>query len=285
MLKSYLYLVPALLCLLPGCQLPSPKPDTGEPAKKPGLTLLNDSQAIAGVPTQSIDRKSLMPLHIAGILDKTGSTEPNKIPNFTEEQLKTISKALQERGGEFRLLALCSDSDKVLAHLKIPVSIISPTTPASLPEENSVNTIEYAKLEQGYSQRMAEYKTKKAEFDRANQVQRKANEVEIEIFLKAAKSILAAPSTCKSTDIVGGIKRVDLFLNERQPAGAMPVRKVAFFLTDGEHNTTAATKPPEMKSKPEIVVVSPGSGAGMLEQLQPNKFESIDAAIADVLSH
>lgn len=272
-----------VLCLLPGCQLPSPKSDTGEPAQKPGLTISGDPQAIGGVPNQ-VTRKPLMPLHLAGILDKTRSTGPNKIPTYTEEQLKTIAEALQERSGEFRLLALCSDSDKVLAHLKIPVSATPPTAPAALPDENSVNTIEYAKLEQGYSQRVAEYKTKKAEFDRANQVQRKANEVEIAIFLKAAKSVLAASPTCKSTDIVGGIERVDLFLNERQPAGAMPVRKVAFFVTDGEHNTTAATKPPEMKSKPEIVVVSPGSGAGMLEQLQPTKFESIDAAIADILS-
>ncbi len=285
MFKSYLYLVPALLCLLPGCQLPLPKSDTGESTQKPGLTLSPDPQAIAGAPSQVTDRKPLMPLRLAGVLDKTGSTEPNKIPSYTEEHFKTIAKALQERSGEFRLLVLCSDSDKVLAHLKIPVSATPPASPASLPDENSVNTIEYAKLEQGYSQRVTEYKTKKAEFDRANQVQRKANEVEIAIFLKAARSVLAAPPTCKSTDIVGGIKRVDLFLSERQPAGSISAREVAFFVSDGEHNTTAATKPPEMKSKPEIVVVSPGSGAGMLEQLQPTKFESIDAAIEDILSH
>jgi hypothetical protein len=109
--------------------------------------------------------------------------------------------------------------------------------------------------------------------------------VQIDIFLKATKPILAASPTCKATDIVGGIKRADLFLNERQPAGAIPARKVSFFVTDGEHNTTAETKPPEMKSKPEIVIVSPGSGAGMLEHLQPSKFDSIDAAIEYILSH
>jgi hypothetical protein len=283
MFKSYLYLVPALLCLLPGCQLQPSKSDTSEPIKKSGL-ISDNTNAIAGVPPQVVDRKPLMPLHLAGVLDKTGSTEPNKIPNYTEEQLKTIAKALQERGGEFRLLALCSDSDKVLVHLKIPVPATAPAAVVPLPEETTINSIEYAKLQDEREAKVVEYNKQKAAFDRAIQVQHKANEVEIAIFLKAAKSVLSAPPTCKSTDIVGGINRVDLFLNERQPAGAMPVRKVAFFVTDGIHNTTAATKPLEMKSQPEIVVVSPGAGAGMLEQLQPTKFDSIDAAIDDILS-
>jgi hypothetical protein len=280
MLKSYLYLL-ALLCLLPGCQIQPPKPDTNEPVKKTDLTLHTDDLTIAGVPPQVTD---LMPLHLAGILDKTGSTEPNKIPNYTKEQLKTIAKALQVRGGEFRLLALCSDSDKVLAHLKIPVPAKAPAAVAPLPEENTINTIEYVKLQAEREAKVAVYEKQNAAFDRANQAQFKANEVKIDIFLKATKPILAASPTCKATDIVGGIERVDLFLNERQPAGAIPARKVAFFVTDGEHNTTKATTPPEMKSKPEIIVVSPGAGAGMLEQLEPHKFESIDAAIEDILS-
>jgi hypothetical protein len=284
MLKSYLYLVPALLCLLPGCQVQPPKPDANEPAKKLGLTLLADPNAIAGVPPQLTDRNKLMPLELATIIDKTGSTGPNKIPDVTEEQLKTIAKGLQARGGEFRLLALCSDSDKVLAHLKMPVPATAPAAVAPLPEENTINSIEYAKLQDEREAKVAAYDKQKVAFDRANQAQLKANEVQIAIFLKAAKSVLAAPPTCQATDIVGGIKRVDLFLNERQPAGAIPAREVAFFVTDGEHNTTAETKPPEMKSKPEIIVVSPGSGAGMLEQFQPHKFESIDAAIEDILS-
>ena len=284
MFKSYLSLVPALLCLLPGCQIQPSKPDANESVQKPGLSLLNDPKAIAGVPSQLTDRNKLTPIQIAAILDKTGSTGPNKIPDFTEEQLKTIAKALQERGGEFRLLALCSDSDKVLAHLKMHEPTTAPATVAPLPEENTINAIEYAKLQEERDGKVAAYDKQKAAFDRANQAQLKVNEVQIAIFLKAAKSVLAAPPTCQATDIVGGINRVDLFLNERQPAGAIPARKVAFFVTDGEHNTTAATKPPEMKSKSEIIVVSPGAGAGMLEQLQPIKFESIDAAIADILS-
>jgi hypothetical protein len=284
MLKSYLHLLPALLCLLPGCQLQPPKSGTIESVPKTALTFGNHPNPIAGVAAQTIDRKPLSPLHLAGILDKTGSTEPNQIPNFTEEQLHTIAKALQERGGEFRLLALCSDSDKVLAHLKIPVPATSPAAVAPLPEENTINAIEFAKLQEEREAKVAAYDRQKAAFDRSNQAQRKANEVQIAIFLKGAKNLIVAQPTCKATDIVGGIKRVDLFLNERQPAGAIPVQKVAFFVTDGEHNTSAATKPPEMKSKPEIIVVSPGGGAGMLEQLQPHKFESIDAAIADILS-
>lgn len=168
--------------------------------------------------------------------------------------------------------------------MKLPVPATAPATVAPLPEENTINSIEYAKLQEEREAKVAAYDKQKAAFDRANQAQIKANEVQIAIFLKAAKSVLAAPLTCKSTDIVGGINRVDLYLNERQPAGAIPARKVAFFVTDGEHNTTEETKPPEMKSKPEVIVVSPGSGAGMLEQLQPVKAESIDAAIADILS-
>jgi hypothetical protein len=284
MLKSYISLL-ALLCLLPGCQVQPPlKPDANEPAKKLGLTLLADPNAIADVPPQLTDRNKLMPLELATIIDKTGSTGPNKIPDVTEEQLKTIAKGLQARGGEFRLLALCSDSDKVLAHLKMPVPATAPAAVAPLPEENTINSIEYAKLQDEREAKVAAYDKQKVAFDRANQAQLKVNEVQIAIFLKAAKSVLAAPPTCQATDIIGGIKRVDLFLNERQPAGAIPARKVAFFVTDGEHNTTAATKPPEMKSMPEIIVVSPGAGAGMLDQLQPQKFESIDAAIEDILS-
>jgi hypothetical protein len=283
MLKSYLYLVPTLLCLLPGCQLQPPKSGTIEPAPKTAATLLNDSNAIAAVP-QQVTRDQLMPMEIATIIDKTGSTEPNKIPDLAEEQLTTIAKALQARGGEFRLLALCSDSDKVLAHLKLSVPATAPAVVAPLPEENTMNALEYAKLQEDREAKVAEYNQQKAAFDRTNQAQKLASELAIATFIKDAKRILAKAPTCRATDIIGGIKRVDLYLNERQPAGAIPARHVAFFISDGEHNTTGATKPPEMKSKPEIIVVSPGSGAGMLEQLNPVKFESIDAAIADIVS-
>jgi hypothetical protein len=168
MLKSYLYLL-ALLCLLPGCQIQPPKPDTNEPIKKTDLTLLTDPNAIAGVPPQLTDRNKLIPLEIATIIDKTGSTGPNKIPDVIEEQLKTIAKALHARGGEFRLLALCSDSDKVLAHLKILVPAKAPAAVAPLPEENTINTIEYAKLQAEREAKVAVYEKQKAAFDRANQ--------------------------------------------------------------------------------------------------------------------
>jgi hypothetical protein len=282
MFKSYLYLVPALLCLLTSCQI-QPPAGTIAPAPKTDLTLTNNPNAIAGV-TPQVNRDRQMPMDIAVIIDRTRSTGPNKIPDLTEEQLTTIAKALQARGGEFRLLSLCSDSDKVLPHLKLPVPATPPAALAPLPEENTMNALEYAKLQEEREAKVAGYNQQQAAFDRANQAQQLANELAIARFIKDVKPVLGKASTCKATDIVGGIKRVDLYLDERKPAGAIPAREVAFFISDGEHNTTAATKPPEMKSKPEIIVVSPGSGAGMLEQLNPVKFESIDAAIADILS-
>jgi hypothetical protein len=142
---------------------------------------------------------------------------------------------------------------------------------------------EYAQLEEKHTIEMAKYQQEKATFDRSQQEQLQQDNAQIEVFLKQLQPLLDRPASCQGTDEIGAIQRVDLFLNERASVGSKPARKVALFITDGEHNTSGSKQAPAFKSQPELIVVSGGKGAGIFEALKPVKFESIDAAVADIV--
>lgn len=226
----------------------------------------------------------LQPLDEIVAFDRTGSKTDNKIPDLTINHVKTIALGILNRGGRLKILAICHNSDHPLPSLDFPPPLTSPQPPAPLPDPNKVNTFEYVKLKQEWAKKMAVYQANQAKVDRDNQARSQQGNISIQAFLQQVRPLISAPANCTATDILGGIARADLALNERSPQGAKPMKKVALFITDGEHNTTPVTKPPIFKSKPKLLVVSGGKGTGIFESLNPIKFESIDAAISDILS-
>jgi hypothetical protein len=225
------------------------------------------------------------PLDTIVATDRTSSKTDNKIPDLTIDQVKTLALGILKRGGRLKILAICQDSDRPLPSLSFAPTPAAPKPPAPLPDANKINTFDRVLLKEEWDKKMAVYQVAKAKFDRDLQARTQQDNARIDAFLKQVRPLISAPANCKATDILGGIARADLALNERTPQGAKPLKKVALFITDGEHNTTKATKPPAFKSKPELLVVSGGKGTGIFESLNPVKFESIEAAIVDILSH
>ncbi len=142
----------------------------------------------------------------------------------------------------------------------------------------------YARLEEAQTAKIAKYQRQKAAFDRSQLAQVQQKDAKVEAFLKQLKGLLARPANCQKTDEIGAIKRVDLSLSERTAVGSKPARKVVLFITDGEHNASKEKLAPTLKSHAETLVVSNGKGVGIFDSMKHVPFESIDAAIADIIA-
>ena len=129
-----------------------------------------------------------------------------------------------------------------------------------------------------YQQREAAYQQEVADRDRLVKVK-------IDKFMTEIDELLKKPAKCGATDIIGMMKRVDLYLSEPNPSWKQQPQKVAILITDGLETVMARPQPIDWKSKAEVVLVSSGGQAGILKPLlsQTQPFESIDGAFRYVL--
>jgi hypothetical protein len=235
---------------------------------------------VSATPT-ALDR--LKPLHVVFAADRTGSKTRNKIPDISLTQLRTLANGIRSRSGDLRFTTICSDSDKAMPRLKFNPTDQPPTAPTTI-NTAGMNAFDKANLQDREKIQQATYQQQKAEFDRKQQAQAIADQVQIETFLKTIQPLVEQPANCLASDMEGIMRRALLALQERQPAGTPEPRRVIFLITDGEHNATSTTQLPALNPQTELVTVNSGKGAGIFETLNPTKFDSIDGAIADLLS-
>jgi hypothetical protein len=246
---------------------------------------INNNLSTTQQPAATTSPKNPLPtLHIAIGIDRTGSKANNKVPDMTQTQLRTLATGLQQRGGELRITTICSDSDKAMLHLNFTPPTQPPTAPTLDKIDDKSNPFDNTKIRDKNQAKLEQHKTIQAEFDRQQQTKATTDQAQIDTFLQQVAPLINQPATCAASDMIGIVKRSDLFLQERQPAGSDNPRKVLFLVTDGEHTATKAQQVPALQSTAEVVIVSSGKGAGIFEPLKPVKFDSIDAAIVDILS-
>jgi hypothetical protein len=277
-----------MVVCLTGCQL---KPRQAQavaanPTPVAGEVETNKSTTVATKqPPEIANLKPPMVIFIA--IDKTGSAKSSKIPNLTIDPVISLVQTVAKNSGELRVGNVCTDSDLALAsfyasELPSPLDIQLPQKPTIQTAGNPLNlpklNVEYRKQLAIYQQREAAYKQEVAARDRSNQQK-------MGIFVSQVKKLLEQPANCGATDIIGMMKRADLYMNEPDANWKQKPRKVAILITDGLETVKANPKPIEWTSKAEVVLVSSGGEAGILKPLLTNTpFESIDAAVRYVVT-
>jgi hypothetical protein len=223
------------------------------------------------------------PLQIVLAFDKTGSRTSNKIPDINIDQMRTIALGILQRSGDLRTTSICTDSDKAMPRLYVETAKSAPVTPIQT-ETCESNVFAKAKLQEEQQVKLAAYQQQKNVYDQQQQSKAKADQARVDKLLAEVKPMLEKPEGCTASDMVGIVNRANLALQEPPATGAPKPRRVLFLITDGEHNATKDSKVPTLDAQTELVIVNGGKGAGIFEPLKPVKFDSIDAAIAYILS-
>jgi hypothetical protein len=235
--------------------------------------------------TSSVKVQLLPPVITFVSLDKTNSTASTKIPAAKSTDFQPLVEQIKQRGGEVRVGVICNDSDKPLASFYLAEPPTIPTAPAPLPPTGKVNPLDLPKLRKEHSakvtdheKQMASYKTLIAERD-------KEADQRSQDFITQLEALTSKPSKCQSTDIVGMVKRGDLFLGETNRWQQTP-KKFALLITDGLETHQAPPKSLHFTSEPKVVLVSSGGQTGILQPLLGNNqpYESIASAIRFITS-
>lgn len=220
-------------------------------------------------------------------IDKTGSAKSSKIPNLTIDPVISLAQTVDKVGGEVRAGNVCTDSDLALVSF---YSEEPPTLGISLPQKPTIKTagnpLNLATLNLAYRQQLAIYRQREAAYQQEVAARDRVNKQKMGTFISRMKELLKQPANCGATDIIGMMKRADLYFNEPDSNWKQKPHEVAILITDGLETVKANPQPIEWTSKAEVVLVSSGGEAGILKPLLTNTpFESIDAAIRHVIGH
>jgi uncharacterized protein YcfL len=277
---------------LAGCTSQTSQPTVFAPVALPSTAVPVQpvtSTAIATEPSNALTNNTnqahskQQPLQIVLALDKTGSQTNNKIPNITIDQMRIIGSGILSRGGDLRTTSICTDSDKAMPRLYVEPATQTPIAPIQA-ETGENNVFAKAKLQDEHQVKIVAYQKQKNAYDQQQQSKVKTDKTQLDKFLTTVQPMLDKPASCTGSDMVGIVNRANLALHEPTAIGSPLSRKVLFLITDGEHNTTKDSKVPTLDAQTDLVIVSGGKGAGIFEPLKPVKFDSIDAAIAYILS-
>ncbi|WP_310413585.1 hypothetical protein [Chamaesiphon sp. OTE_8_metabat_110] len=219
------------------------------------------------------------PVRIYVAIDRTFSVGASKIPTLKLDNLQPLLELVKKVGGEIRVAEVCTSSVRLNSfYLSEPP--LAPQTPTPMPKSGTVNPLELPKLQKQYDLQAKVYQQQLSSYQQAMASrQQEAQQNSTEFTTKISK-VLAQPANCQASDVVGTIERGDLYLSE---AGnwRQPPRNVALLITDGLE--TAQNNPKQVKfaSNPQVLLVSSGGRAGILQPLLGgNKpYESIEGAV------
>ena len=219
------------------------------------------------------------PVRIYVAIDRTFSVSASKIPNLKLNNLQPLIELVKKVGGEIRVAEVCTSSAR-LNSFYLPEPPLAPQTPTPMPKSGTVNPLELPKLQKQYDLQAKVYQQQLSAYRQAMASrQQEAQQNSAEFTTKISK-VLAQPANCQASDVVGTNERGDLYLSE---AGnwRQPPRNIALLITDGLE--TAQNNPKQVKfaSNPQVLLVSSGGKAGILQPLLGgNKpYESIEGAV------
>jgi hypothetical protein len=272
---------------LTGCQpkLRQAQAVAANPAPVVGEVETAKSITVATKQPSTIATKPPKVIFIA--IDKTGSAKSSKIPNLTIDPVISLAQTVKEVGGEVRAGNVCTDSDLALASF---YSEEPPTLGISLPQKPTLQTagnpLNLPKLNAAYRKQLAIYQQREAAYNQEVAARDRANKQKMGTFISRMKELLKQPANCGATDIIGMMKRANLYFGEPDSGWKQKPHEVAILITDGLETVQANPKPIEWTSKAEVVLVSSGGEAGILKPLLTNTpFDSIDAAVRYVIGH
>jgi hypothetical protein len=245
-----------------------------------GLTGCNSPTPIPAAANPQLPAILSSPVRIYVAIDRTVSVSASKIPNLKLDNLQPLLELVKKVGGEVRVAEVCTSSNLRLNSFYMPEPPLAPQPPAAMPKPGTVNPLELPKLQQQYDLQAKAYQQQLSAYDRVMAVrQQEAQRNSAEFTTKISK-VLEQPPSCKASDLVGMVERGDLYLAEAGNWRQLP-RNIALLITDGLETARSNPKKVEFTSKPQILLVSSGGQAGILQPLLgSNKpYESIEGAV------
>jgi hypothetical protein len=221
------------------------------------------------------------PIKLALGIDLTDSSNVNRVPTPTIEQIKAMALVVMRRGGDFRIDAIGSKSDTSMIAVSFaePEAAIPPLEPA--PNEDKVNPLERPQVREEYKAKKALHASKQKAYGQREAQRNADNQRKFNAVLAKVEPLLKLRGTQKSTDIVGMVKQMNLFFSEPYPTKGQPVREIALLITDGEETVRKHPEAVKFADGTEVIIVCAGGGTGVLKGQQ---FENLDSAIRHISS-
>jgi hypothetical protein len=257
----------ALALGLNACEM-SPASIGGVPPSPPAILTLKTPQALQP------------PMRMFLGIDDSMSVGESKIPRMTIENIQPLLDLIKKQGGELRAAAVCTNSDLRMTSFYVPEPPIAPQQPAKLPKAGTVIALNLPKLRQEHRQAEKIYQQELAVYDQSmTEREQKAQRESAEFTIKMGK-ILEKPPSCLGSDLVGLVKRGDLYLSETGKWQQMP-KNIALVVTDGLETMQKHPEKVDFRSKPQVLVVSSGGQVGILQSLMGSDkpYESIEGAV------
>lgn len=276
-LKPNQFIVTSALIAIIGCTPPPAKTASKPPLQEVQRILKNQPQ-----PAQQVQ--------MAIIQDYSPSIAKQGVPKLSSQYIEPILEYMQtHHGGELAVGEICTNSNKPLLRVKIDTpprlhkwmfnNLPSPESYRQTLKKQGENNFEIRR-------RVREYRPKYEAataadwrvFDQHLQHQqtwRQQTQSRINSFRQQLKPLLNQGFSCAETDIIGGLRRADIFLAE---AAKTNPRKYAILITDGIHTIGGNTKV-EWQSNSQLLLVGGANSPGIFKALPYKPFESIQSAI------
>lgn len=203
------------------------------------------------------------PIKIVVFQDKTGSANTTRTEQLTEQDFALPIRLLRCTGGELAVGIVDDVSNTSLARLRIEPP---PTPPVALQVSN---VFERAQQDAAFQQHLNDY-------NEAVNKWRAETDSRAGAFLAQISKVLQQKSNARKTNVWSAISRADLFLNESDATWPRPTRRYAVFNSDGVD--TARSKPIAIKSGAQLILVNGIGSTGVFQSLNPERFESVQAA-------
>lgn len=203
------------------------------------------------------------PIKIVVFQDKTGSANTTRTEQLTEQDFASPISLLRCNGGELAVGIVDDVSNTSLVRLRIEPP---PTPPVALQVSN---VFERAQQDSAFQQRWNDY-------NEAFNKWRAETDSRAGAFLSQISKVLQQKSNARKTNVWSAISRADLFLNEPDATWPRPPRRYAVFNSDGVD--TARSKPIAIKSGAQLIIVNGIGSTGVFQSLNPERFESVQAA-------
>lgn len=197
------------------------------------------------------------PVRVCAIQDRSDSTRWTRTATLQSEQLRKMSEIVQQRGGEIGFGLIGEQSDRPLARL----SLLEPRPTEPQKPRNPIKQRSWEEDRKRYEEALSAYQAR---------VRKK-----IDGFLEEADRRMQGAVQMKS-DVCGAIRRCDLMLSEPFSPQA---KSFLFLVTDGLHNVRSSACPTKLASEATVLLVNGSGELGVVEQYNPTRFESVDAAL------
>lgn len=211
-------------------------------------------------------------IKVGVMLDKSGSAKSTRTKQPTIEDIQPIINRIKQSGGELGVGLVTDNSNKSLVRLRVEVRPTLPVKPTS--ETFKGDADKFASAYKEYNQKKALYEENIVSWNQET-------EKRVQKFLSEVEQLLSLEPKAKRTDVMNALNRVDLFLAEKDPSFPVNAKKVIILNSDAQDNVKAKLN--ALNSGARLIVVNGIGSVGSLKDLKPELFESLEAAINQIV--